>query len=190
VESLKLNNMKNTIAILALMLLTVFTPILAQDNSKMVSIPVDQLTEQQRAKLSQNETIETVSSWTGLGKEVGEAVNGAVGSLTNHAVSFSETKLGRFTMFIIAYKVIGKEIIRIIIGIPMLIIIILISLVLIFKNGLNKRVVETEKIYNMGKKDEFTEKEYVTIEGDGHTIAGVTFIGAIIIALTLLFMFA
>ena len=59
-----------------------------------------------------NGTSETAGKWIGLGKEVGIAFNETAKSLTLTASEFAKTDLGKFTMFLIAYKIIGTDIIQ------------------------------------------------------------------------------
>jgi hypothetical protein len=62
------------------------------------------------------------SEYINLGKSVGIAVREGLEAVTDTAAKFAKTDPGKFTMFIIAYKVIGKDFIQFIIGVPMLII--------------------------------------------------------------------
>ncbi len=65
--------------------------------------------------------IETYGKWVGMGHEVGVAVNESLGALTTQADNFSKTGVGKFTMFIVAYKVLGHDFLAFIIGIPLLV---------------------------------------------------------------------
>jgi hypothetical protein len=91
--------------------------IAAQDTSKILISKKD-LTQEQLQKYETNKTVETLSQWVGLGKEIGVAMNEGLTALTTTAVNFSETELGRFTMFVIAWKVLGKDVMRIFIALP------------------------------------------------------------------------
>ena len=99
-------------------------------------------------------------SWSGKGEEigraVGSAVNGALSAITDNAEKFANTKVGHFTMFIVAYKVLGKDFIRIIIGIPFLILILIFTLSYMYRNFFPKKVIS--KITGEGK-DKI--KEYI-----------------------------
>ena len=100
-----------------------------------ITIDDSQLTVEQKANLEAkkseaktNATIKVVSDYVGLGKEIGQAVDGSLGALTNRAEEFANTRVGNFTLWIVAYKVLGQDaigllnsFIRIIIGIPILI---------------------------------------------------------------------
>src|SRR3990167_10096299 len=89
-------------------------PALARLHSRdeQVQVPRSSLTAQQEAdlKLQEAETkIEIAGKWVGLGKEVGEAFNGALSALTNQADKASKTNIGQFAMFIVAFKVLGDR---------------------------------------------------------------------------------
>ena len=86
--------------------------LLAQEKERTVSIPESQLTEQQKQALKLNQidaTVEKAHGWVGIGKELGQAFDGALGSLTQRSNEFAVTPVGKFTMFIVAWKVMGDQ---------------------------------------------------------------------------------
>lgn len=94
--------------LLSLVLLSTFA--FAQD--KMVSVPESQLTEQQKTALKLQQvdtTIEKAHGWVGIGKEMGQAFDSALASLTERSNQFANTKVGKFTMFLVAWKVMGDQ---------------------------------------------------------------------------------
>src|SRR5205807_1312407 len=103
--------------ILVVMLLTlsfaVFANAQAQSqsgNEDTVTIPKSQLTPEQLQKVQQeqlDEKIKTYGKWVGIGKEVGVAVNSSLESITNQADHFAKTGVGKFTMVLVTWKVIG-----------------------------------------------------------------------------------
>jgi hypothetical protein len=114
--------------LLALMLFA--SPVMAQD-SVMVSVPRSALTAQQLAGVEAQgikEKAEAYGAWVGVGKEVGEAVNSSLSAISDNAAKFADTKVGKFSMFIVAWKVLGNDIlgvfyalILVFIGLPVLI---------------------------------------------------------------------
>lgn len=95
---------------IAVILLLLSSFALAQE--KIVSIPESQLTEQQKAALKLQQvdtTVEKAHGWVGIGKELGQAFDGALGSLTQRSNEFAVTPVGKFTMFIVAWKVMGEQ---------------------------------------------------------------------------------
>lgn len=101
-------------------LISVSSSLAQSTQSEVVTVPKSMLTPEQNAQLeaaSLQNRIETYGKWVGLGREVGVAVNDALKSLTSQAVDFSKTKLGGYTMFLVAWKILGKDIIQFIVGI-------------------------------------------------------------------------
>lgn len=68
------------------------------------------------AKIQAQKNIETYGKWAGLGREVGLAINEGLQALTKTADEFSKTDVGRFTMFLIAWKIIGTDALQIVFG--------------------------------------------------------------------------
>jgi len=112
--------MKRLITVLLLM---VFTLGISAQGISLTQADINKLPPDMKAKItamqSQKEVTEnlaTIGEWAGLGNEVGQAVNGALVALTKTAGDFSKTELGKFTMFMVAWKVMGRDMTRLIIG--------------------------------------------------------------------------
>ena len=105
---------------IAVFMLFMFSFVIAQE--KTYSIPESQLTQEQKQQLQKKqivETVEQVSYFKGVGKEIGEAVSDGLSALNKEVNTFSESPAGKFTMFIIAYRVVGNDFIQFVIGIPL-----------------------------------------------------------------------
>lgn len=81
------------------------------------------------AKLKQKEQVqavtqklETVSEWAGIGKEIGSAVKEGLTAVKDVAVDFSKTDVGTFTMVLIAWKVVGQDVMGLWVGMVVFII--------------------------------------------------------------------
>ncbi|KKW32116.1 MAG: hypothetical protein UY76_C0040G0006 [Candidatus Uhrbacteria bacterium GW2011_GWA2_52_8d] len=95
---------------------------------KTYVVAADQLTPGQIAQLEAGETlttVETVGKYAGVGKEIGEGVSGALGALNEEASKFGDTRVGHFTMAMIAWKIMGDDIVAVshdmigyVVGIP------------------------------------------------------------------------
>ncbi len=113
--------------ILSLMLCVMITPqvvVAQQPSQQTVTISKEMLTKEQLQAVEQqqiDQKIATYGKWVGLGKEVGEAVNGSLSALTTQADTFAKTGVGKFTMFMVAYKVLGNDLLGVLIGIPLMI---------------------------------------------------------------------
>ncbi len=64
-----------------------------------------------------NKKIEHYGKWVGVGNEVGLAMREGLMAVKDVAVEFSDEKVGKFTMMLIAWKVMGREVVKIITGI-------------------------------------------------------------------------
>ncbi len=161
------------------------------NKTEMVSIPKDQLTEQQKmAVAAQNtkESIEAIGKYAGIGKEVGEAVNNGLSALTHQVDTFANTKVGKFTMFMIAYKIMGKDIIQMCVGFPFLLFTIIFSVIYYCQNIKNKRVVKSETCDAITGK--VIDKEYETLECENELKWGWIVISAIFIGVSFIIILA
>src|SRR5688572_23376539 len=71
-----------------------------------------------KREVNQESTVDQVRGWVGLGKEVGAAVDGALGAVINSAEKFGKTEVGRFTMFLVMWRFFGNDMLRA--GVPLL----------------------------------------------------------------------
>lgn len=60
----------------------------------------------------------TVSSIAGIGKEIGIATREGLSAVVDEANRFGTSKVGTFVMWMIAWKIIGHEVLRFALGIP------------------------------------------------------------------------
>lgn len=77
------------------------------------------------AKEATQQVIDQVSTYSkvaGIGKEIGIAVKDGLTAVVEVADKFGGTNVGKFTMTMIAWKIIGKDVLRIAIGLVFLII--------------------------------------------------------------------
>ena len=125
-------------------------------------------------QLETKRQIETAGKWAGLGREIGLAVNEGLQALTKTADDFSKTGVGRFTMFLIAWKVVGTDFLQLFFG------------TLFFLTGLVFFVwswyinARTRRILVNGKEELVQPSEAVQI---GHAIWFIAFILFIVIVI-------
>lgn len=108
--------------IVFLLLLAFSSPVFAQQDTGSVVIPRSALTVDQKALIEQQvlkTKIETYGEWVGLGKEIGEAVNSSLSAVTEHTTKFAETKVGKMTMAIVIWKVVGNDLLGVLFAIAM-----------------------------------------------------------------------
>jgi hypothetical protein len=108
--------MKRTLNVLALCLLLAL-PLFAQNNNQddivTVTVPRSSLSPQQQATLQQ----EHAKTWIGIGKEFGDAVNTGLAAVTTQSNNFAQTPVGKVTVFLIAWKILGDQVIHFVGGI-------------------------------------------------------------------------
>lgn len=135
---------------------------------KTYVVSASQLTPGQIAELEAGETlstVETVGKYAGVGKEIGEGVSGALGALNEEAQKFGDTQVGHFTMAMIAWKIMGDDIVAVshdmvgyVVGIPFFF---LASLALLW--SYRRRCLPHTVLVKRGAGI-FAEREYQTME--------------------------
>lgn len=118
--------MKRFIGMISIFVLIFATQIQAQTPTtpQRVGDPSTYLTTEQLAKYNSDiqiaelqKKLETYGNWVGVGGEVGTAIKEGLTAVVDVADKFSGTDVGKFTMILVAWKVIGKDIVRIVLGI-------------------------------------------------------------------------
>jgi len=133
-----------------------------------------------------DQIISTGSKWVGLGKEIASAVNETAKGVAMTASDFAETPLGKYTLILIAYKVIGTDLIQIVFGILWLIIIICISLYLYRNNSARSVIIKRTWNKEFHKFDK--TYQYVAEDNDWRTVAIVIFCVGLIFTPLILFV--
>jgi len=137
-----------------------------------ISVNVTDLTPEQILKtkadaetLAITQRIETYGKWAGSGKEVGIAVRDALMAVVEVADKFGKTNVGLFTMVMVAWKVMGEDVVRIIMGIVFA----LITTVFIFrsyhKNFTTRRIVTKTNGWKFWLPKEYEIVEPSTYDG-------------------------
>lgn len=60
--------------------------------------------------------MEQFGKWVGVGHEVGVAMNEGLSAITTQANNFAQTPVGKWTMFVIVFKVIGEKVVQYLVG--------------------------------------------------------------------------
>lgn len=157
--------MKKLFSLLFMLLVSVVTfsqTNLSQEEFNKLPIETQNQIKSVKAVSQTQENIEIAGKWVGFGKEVGTAVNESLKAVTQTAVDFSNTKLGKITILLVIYKVIGEDIIQALFGVLWLILVFTVAGFIHFNYGKNKRVLKSEKYDPEAKK---VLKEYTIIQG-------------------------
>lgn len=118
------------ILILSIMTLIAFGSAMAQiQQPEKITVNTSDLTVDQLAKIKAQQEVEELQSkletygkWVGVGGEIGAAVKESLNSVVDVADKFGNTNVGKFTLTMVAWKVIGKDLVRIVLGIFFIII--------------------------------------------------------------------
>ena len=118
--------MKKILSVFTILMLSVvaFTPkTYSQVQDQKITVRQSDLTPDQLAKIKLQEAndelqkkVDTYGKWIGVGGEIGTAVKDGLNAVVDVADKFGSTNVGKFTMTMIAWKVIGKDIVKIILG--------------------------------------------------------------------------
>lgn len=103
----------------SLFLVLIFAVAAFAQQPNMVTVDVNQLTPEARSQIELAQTKEKIAqygSWVGVGSEVGSAIDAGLTAVAKHADNIADTKLGMFAMVIIAYKVIGTDLVQLVVG--------------------------------------------------------------------------
>jgi len=90
-----------------------------QAEEETVSVPKSQLTKDQLQKYDTQKVLESsgLSKFVGIGKEIGTAVNESLKAITVNVNEFANTKAGQVTVYLVAWQIAGRDIMRVTIGI-------------------------------------------------------------------------
>jgi hypothetical protein len=113
-------------------------------------------------QLEGKKNIEKYAEYVGVGKEIGIAISEGLKAVVDEAEHFSETNVGLYTMALIAWAIVGKDIIQILIGVPLLLLGLFIILRYWRKTYLpQKRVTEKSGFFLWPVKKYEYEKELI-----------------------------
>lgn len=118
-------------------------------NTKQIGDPKSYMTPEQLLQFEKDlqianmeKKMEQYGKWVGVGGEVGQTINEGLMAVVDVSDKFGKTNIDKFTLIMVAWKVMGKDIVRIFLGIIFLIII----TVVLFR--IHKRSFSTRKIIN------------------------------------------
>lgn len=166
------------------------------------TLDVNQLSPQARAEIENQmkttemvKKIEQYGKWAGVGKEVGIAINEGLTAVVDVADKFGKTNVGQITIGLIVWKVIGKDIVRLIIG--LIILFVLLSVIIhsyyrtIISPIRTKKILKSKKGWWFLSKKEF-QYEKVDISWEYPNAAGALhlILVLVVIGISSLIMFA
>lgn len=120
-----MKNFITLISILALLAVATCPKANAQTTypTEKITVNTSDLTPDQLAKIKAQQELETMQQkletygkWVGVGGEIGNAVKESLNSVVDVADKFGKTDVGKFTLIMVAWKIIGKDAVRIFLG--------------------------------------------------------------------------
>lgn len=144
------------------------------DPDKMVMVPQRYVS----AEGLQHQGSEQASQWIGIGREIGEATKAGLGAVVDEANRFGTTRVGTFIMLMVAWRIIGHDVMGIVLGVPMLVAGVWIWVWVFRWLFIGKRVLVKQegsvKIWEM-RRYEFERN------GEGKNVAGATLVLGLIL---------
>lgn len=173
--------------ILILSIVAMFALAFSQTTYAQVTTPekivVDKnyLTSDQIAKIESDARIaelekklQTYGNWVGVGGEIGNAVKEGLTAVVDVADKFGKTDVGKFTLVMVAWKVMGKDIVRIFLGL------IFITILTVFMFRIYKKTFTTYRVATSSNGLRFwLPKTYQTVtppRWDGYEAVKILFL--------------
>lgn len=170
-----------------LLLMFLAVPLFAQttnDGDTIVSVPkryvsAEGLTHQATSAPAQ------VSQWVGIGREIGEATREGLNAVVDTTEKFGSTKVGTFVMVMIAWRVMAREILGVVLGIPILIAGVCVWLWAAKRLFFGYRVLAKKEGHTKTYED---HPSYEFASGDARNAAGMaTFLSVVLWVITMVF---
>ena len=170
-------------------------PVQAQ-TSQQVTVDISDLTPAQQTKIRleqelaekqiqldiAEQKVKQFGDWVGVGGEVGEAVKQGLEAVVDVADKFGQTDVGKFTLVLVAWKVMGKDVVKIILGLIFFAMLVII-LTRFYRNTVtDKRMLTKRMPQGFWKR---SIKEYTVVESslDGEERTWLTIVLGVIFLL-------
>ena len=160
---------------------------------KRVGDPKTYMTAEQLAKYDSDmkiaeleKKLDTYGKWVGVGGEIGTAVQEGLEAVVDVADKFGQTDVGKFTLIMIAWKVMGRDAVRIVLGIIFIIMFIWLLIYSFRKTCIERRVLvkqENKGFLRYPKTKEWKIIEPLLQDGDGLGIVRIAHIVFFLIAI-------
>jgi len=106
--------MRMFMVLVCLMSLNLFAQ--AQTTEEMVMVKKSDLPSNLVDKIDMETKLEKYGKFAGIGREIGMGVREGLSALTDEADKFSKTGVGKFTMYMVAFKILGNDAIQLFVG--------------------------------------------------------------------------
>ncbi len=126
------------------------------------------------SELRAKSELERIGKYAGLGKEIGEGVNGALSAITENVDKIGETRVGKITIFLVVWKVMGFQFLQVVVGLPLLFVI-TIMFVYSYRKNCTRHPFLTKELPDKTKIYVLTEFDYAAALA--HSLLYLLFIG-------------
>jgi hypothetical protein len=150
----------------------------------------DQLTKIKAQKATEDLQLKLANygKWVGVGGEIGTAIREGLTAVVDVTGKFGDTNVGKFTMIMIAWKIMGSDIVRIIFGIILLLVGIPIALRIMKTFMPYRKILKTDPgLFKYPKEYEIVKPDY---QNDGSGVIWTFVVFAIYCGVVALIMFA
>lgn len=150
---------------IALLLPSVALAQQSASSESLITVRKSELPADLLKKIEMERKIQAYGEYVGLGEEIGHAVDATLTAVSENAVKFAETDVGKLAIFLVVWKVIGKDFTQLVIGIFLLIVGFPIFIWVWTRNCINRRILknvtkEGDKEYEVIKPDSKTQWSY------------------------------
>lgn len=155
-----------------------------------VTVDINKLSPEARAEIEsrkQMQKIQQYGEWVGLGKEIGIAVDSSLASVTDRAAQFADTDMGKVTMAVLVYKIVGKDLIKMVVGCSFIVVYTIIMIFFTYKNCI-KPTVYQEKIVAKDGKEEKIKTYQNPVHSDVIVFYGIVYLFPVGILLAIMFI--
>lgn len=161
--------------LLVLALIAAAMPLLAQsteDGDRLVSVPKKYVSSEGLNHQDHG----GAEKWLDIGREIGIATREGLDAVVDDANKFGSTKVGTFVMVMIAWKIVGHDILGVLLGIPLLIGGVCLWLWIMRRLFFGYRVLDRKEGHTKIYKD---QPPYDFDSSDGRAFAGVVAVAAL-----------
>lgn len=173
-----------------IILITVLSCNIFAQQVETVTVDISKLSPEARAEIESRKQIQKIQQygeWVGLGKEIGIAVDSSLASVTDRAAAFADTDMGKVTMGVLVYKIVGKDLMKIIVGCCLIITYTIIMIFFTYRNCIRVFAYQ-EEIEMRGEKEVKVKTYRAPIHADVMIFYGLIYLFPVGILLAIMFI--
>lgn len=150
-----------------------------QMGDELVTVPKRYVSADGIAKAQQQSSVDAIGNWAGVGREIGIAVREGLNGVVDLSERFGKAEVGRFVLFMVAWKILGHELLAVVLGIPLFVAGVALWAFLLRRFFLPRRLLVEHDPQTKVRKWQVTTYQFSS--NDGRTGAACIFAGAIVV---------